>query len=488
MLEIRRITAVLTLTALLFTAAGGAALAKKGEGDSSKAKVSEKFEDMEAYNWGLGDVVRLMVSGVFKGRSETEFAPGAAITRQEMAVAAVRLMGREAEAKALTEAEIEVLLSQIDDAAQIAAWARASVALLIDLEAIDGNGPFRPAEEATRLDVAVLLVRALGYTAEAEAKMDAQLDFADADQIPAELAGYVAVAVDHGLIKGYENATFRPERAVKRVEMAVMMGRADRQMERSRENEVKGTVTAVSSADGTITLQVGELPRTIEVAPEAAVFVGGAESQLADIAAGMRAEIKLNADGLGIYVEAESTEREDRVRLELRGVITGLIEADGEALAVVEVDGEPYALAATAVIRWKGQTLSFTDLQMDDQVEIHVVSGVITRIGVERENSADDSEDSSDDGSGQSGRGSKSRTVEGTISLITGLQVGPLGETRIMVAIGAEGEIRYDRFLLLSGTEILLDGEAAAITDLQVGDTVILTIVEGKVQKVEATR
>ncbi|MFZ5828066.1 MAG: S-layer homology domain-containing protein [Bacillota bacterium] len=561
MLGIRRMTVILTLTALLFTAAGGIVLARQGDDDRGKAKVSEKFEDMDDYNWGLGDVVRLMVSGVFKGRSEGEFAPAAAITRQEMAVAAVRLIGREAEARALAEAEIEALLSQVDDAAQIAAWARASVALLIDLEAIDGNDPFRPAEEATRLDVAVLLVRALGYTAEAEAKMNAQLSFSDAEQIPAELVGYVAAAMDHGLIKGYENGTFRPDRAVKRVEMAVMMARADRQMEREETDEVEGIVTAVNAPEGTITLQVGGQTRTVHLAAEAAVFVEEAESDLAGIAVGMKAEIKLNADGLGVYVEAESEDQDDDAKLELRGVITGLIEAQGEALAVILVDDLPYTVAASAVIRLKGQILTFADLLVGDVVEIHVVSGLVTKIGVERESSSSSDGSTelefwgtitglteattsaaaqlvldgtgysvaadaeilldgeaitfaelavndrvkvrveggvitrvklesgvSDDDSGNSGSQKKSGTVEGTIGLLLGLQAGPLGESKIVVFTESEGEIYYDRFILLSGTEILLNGEAAAVTDLQVGDVVILTIVEGKVQKVEATR
>lgn len=480
MWEFRRMTAVATLTALLFTAAGGAALATKGGSETGRTKVSERFGDMDEHKWGLGDVVRLMVKGVFKGRSESEFAPGAPITRQEMAVAAVRLMGREAEAKALTEAEVNALLEQIADQEQIATWARVSVALLVDLEAIDANDPFRPAAEATRLDVAVLLVKALGYTAEAEAKMAAELTFKDAGEIPADLAGYVAAAVDHGLIKGYDNGAFLPDRAVKRVEMAVMMGRADRQIDRHQEDEVKGSVTAVSAAQNSLTLLVGEESRTFTLAAEAAVFVDHAEADLADITADMKAELKLNADGEAVFVEAEAREEADRVKREFRGAITGLIAADGEALAVVEIDGEAYSLSQQALIRLKGTAITFADLALEDRVEVQLVAGLITRINVEGERSSN--------GSAEDSSQSPAKTVEGKITLILELQVGPLGVAKLMVSSESEGELHHDRFLLLSTTEIRLNGEAAAWADLETGDAVILTIVEGKVQKVEASR
>lgn len=328
----RRIAAIATLTALLLSAAGGAALAKWSATAEAKAKAEVRFTDMDGYDWGLGDVVRLTAKGVFKGRSETRFAPGAAITRQEMAVAAVRLIDREAEAQALTEAEIDTLLGPMEDQGSISAWARGSIALLVEMGAIDPDEPFRPTDEATRLDVAVLLVNALGYGAEAEANLTAELGFRDAAEISADLVGHVATAVEIGLITGYDNGTFLPDRAVKRIEMAVMMGRADR-------------------------LLVGLLP------------------------------------------------------------------------------DEP----------------------------------------------ADDPADDPGEGHGRI-------TVEGKISLILDAEIGALGASKLIVSSETEGGLVQESFLLPAGAKIFLNGAAASALDLEMGDTVILTIVEGRVQKVEASR
>ncbi|MFZ5813685.1 MAG: S-layer homology domain-containing protein [Bacillota bacterium] len=474
----RRIVAISALAALLITAFGGLGLAEQGSA-KVETKVSAKFKDMGEYSWGLGDVVRLMVSGVFKGRSETEFAPGAAITRQEMAVAAVRLMGQEAAAQALTEAQVEALLSQVADAGAIAAWAKGSVALLVQLGAVEANQPFRPTDEATRLDVAVLLVKILGFEAEAQAKMNAQLTFTDGGEIPTHLVGYVAAALDHGLIKGYTDGQFKPERAVKRVEMAVMMGRADRQTDSAKGDEVKGTVSAVDQAAGSITLTVNGQSLSYSLTADAAVFVNHAESSLAEVAVGMKAELKLNAEGKALFVEAEAVGQSDPHKQEFIGTITGLTAGTGGSLNLVEIDGTVYPLSATALIKLKGDLLTFADLMVGETVEVHLLSGTIVRLGLERESSGDD--DSSDDSS----HGIK--VIEGEL-LVIFPEIGPGGEMKITVSYTREGEAKVENFIIRPSTEILLNGSAATALDLLVSDAVRLTV-DGKiVTRLEITR
>src|SRR6266850_4945668 len=59
---------------------------------------------------------------------------------------------------------------------------------------------FRPYLDVTRLDFAVALVRGAGLQAEAEARAGQLLGVADASRIPVRLRGYVAVALERGLI------------------------------------------------------------------------------------------------------------------------------------------------------------------------------------------------------------------------------------------------------------------------------------------------
>ena len=80
-----------------------------------------------------------------------------------------------------------------------------------------------PNEEANRLWATTLLVKALKLEAEAKAQMKATLAFKDAKKIPAGSVGYVKVAVDKGLVNGFEDNTFKPEQRVTRAELAALL-------------------------------------------------------------------------------------------------------------------------------------------------------------------------------------------------------------------------------------------------------------------------
>jgi serine protease AprX len=86
------------------------------------------------------------------------------------------------------------------------------------------GGSFRPASHADRLTAAVVLVRAAGLGAEAEARAGAALPgVADAGSVPAEYRGYVAVALERGLLS-LAGGQFRPASALARAELAHAAG------------------------------------------------------------------------------------------------------------------------------------------------------------------------------------------------------------------------------------------------------------------------
>jgi hypothetical protein len=84
------------------------------------------------------------------------------------------------------------------------------------------GGRFRPDDMAERLTAAVALVRAAGFGAEAEARAGAPLAVADAGAIPYASRGYVAVALERGLLDA-EGGAFRPQAALTRLELAHAM-------------------------------------------------------------------------------------------------------------------------------------------------------------------------------------------------------------------------------------------------------------------------
>lgn len=102
-------------------------------------------------------------------------------------------------------------------------WAAASIAEAVKRGIVTGydDGTFRPDGQVTRAEFAAMLSRALNLEGVGEG-----LTFADSDRIPAWAKPFVAQAVRAGIIKGYDDHKFRPERNMSRAEVAVMIVRA----------------------------------------------------------------------------------------------------------------------------------------------------------------------------------------------------------------------------------------------------------------------
>ncbi len=101
-------------------------------------------------------------------------------------------------------------------------WAEDTIEIMYRSGIVTGTTEeeFSPDNDITRLDFTRWLVRSLGAI-----PTQTEVDFEDAELIPEEALGEIAYAVDLGLIQGYPDGTFRPEKTVTRVQMATILGR-----------------------------------------------------------------------------------------------------------------------------------------------------------------------------------------------------------------------------------------------------------------------
>lgn len=104
-------------------------------------------------------------------------------------------------------------------------WAERYIRTLYYAGVIDApeDGRFRPDDPATRIDFAVWVANALELS---PAAAPAEPPFADWDEIDPQAQGHVLAAVEEGLIRGYDDGTFKPQGVLTRAEMAVIFGRA----------------------------------------------------------------------------------------------------------------------------------------------------------------------------------------------------------------------------------------------------------------------
>lgn len=98
-------------------------------------------------------------------------------------------------------------------------WAKETIETLSRKGIINGypDGTFRPDANMTRAEVAVVLAKAIGLNS-----TKSNLAFKDAENIPQWAEGFIQAIVDKGIIKGYEDGEFKPNRVLTRKEMVVM--------------------------------------------------------------------------------------------------------------------------------------------------------------------------------------------------------------------------------------------------------------------------
>lgn len=102
-------------------------------------------------------------------------------------------------------------------------WAEASIKQAAGTGIVTGysDGSFKPGKTVTRAEFAVMLVNTLGLK-----KTGAELTFIDSASIGAWAQNAVAQVVQLGMMKGYENGTFRPNAEITRAEIAVTITNA----------------------------------------------------------------------------------------------------------------------------------------------------------------------------------------------------------------------------------------------------------------------
>ncbi|MDI3297850.1 MAG: S-layer homology domain-containing protein [Bacillota bacterium] len=128
--------------------------------------IGPAFADVAPGSWYYAAVEAASGNGLFGGVAPGRFAPGATVTRAMMATVAARALGLDRVAQDLAGAPLPYA-----DAGAVPGWARGAVAVAADLGTMVGSGgSFRPGDPLTRAEAAVLIDRLLGVTQAAVAR------------------------------------------------------------------------------------------------------------------------------------------------------------------------------------------------------------------------------------------------------------------------------------------------------------------------------
>jgi len=536
-----KLLAIVCLVALALTASGpGLASGGQGGGSQGSGHGYGKFKDVDEGHWAYGDITMMEVKGVFSGYGNGNFGPQDPVTCIQLALLAVRVTGGQAAAGAMPLDQIAGILggAWLDPTDPLPTWAGVRECLAYAYQQGYLNGfinleqvMFQPNAPASRLEVLVVLIDAMGLTAAAQALNGTTIDAPDASTVPAWAVGYVALALDMGLLKGDDKGNLNVGSGVKRVEMAALLRRANNKYESDcDDNVIEGKLTAVTIGTApTITIETrakeladyeeddeddGQTPPpatppatppvtpgpgdwlsvTYPVAADAKIFRDGNVATLADLVVGDGVEIRL-LDGVAVVIDACTPETDDddiENELEVSGPVVsatydtaGLLTAI--AIVVAEMDSEDDDATPPPAGPVVGSEFTFpvapdakvsgkTDaLVAGDYVELDVVEGTVVAVKVK--------------GPGKGGNEGKhyayitfwgtfvSATADGITVTITELEgnreVVPNAKVGDTLTLPTASDVR-----------ILSDGKNLTVTDLKAGDLLKLQVSDGSVRSI----
>jgi hypothetical protein len=181
----------------------------------------QSFADL-AGHWSRTDVEVLISRQLVNGVSATAFEPDRNITRAELAKLLVSMLALDPTSGVKLEAPATPSFKDVAPDA----WYYIYVETAARHGLVKGSaGQFRPNDPVTRQEMAAMLLRALGLE-EASQTAATNFTFSDANSIADWARGYVALAVQTGLMRGLTATEFGPEAFATRAQAAVVVLRA----------------------------------------------------------------------------------------------------------------------------------------------------------------------------------------------------------------------------------------------------------------------
>ncbi len=176
----------------------------------SKAALAAGMKDIKGH-WAAAEIEQAVSTGYVKGYPDGTFRPNAGVTRAEFVV--------------MLDSANQVPAGKYGNSlGDVSArdWFAQDVASALAAGFVSGypDGTFRPQEEVSRQEAACMLAKLL--------KLDSggSLNFSDAGAIASWARPSVSGLVTAGIMTGYPDGTFRPQKVISRAEAVVMINKA----------------------------------------------------------------------------------------------------------------------------------------------------------------------------------------------------------------------------------------------------------------------
>lgn len=352
---------------------------------NNNTQIIINFNDLKGADveWASKYIASLATKRVFEGYEDGSFQPRKAITRIEAITAAVRLMGLRDKAESAEEMKTELNFKDADKLESKYPWAVGYVALAVENDLfLESDDSVQPEKEADRLWATTLLVKALKLDDEAKARMNTKLNFSDAKQIPAGSVGYVAIAIEKGLINGYEDGSFRPNRSVSRAELAALLDRTGEQLPDYQTNIRTGTVSSINGS--VLTVVNNGASAQYALYADAMVLRKGVKASASDIKAGDEVKIHVYNNTVTLIEVTKPVEEQDQQQnLTIEGVLSTAI-SDNKLTYAQNGQVKQQTLQSGTIYLRDGVQVNPSKLKVGDAIRIYIFNGIATLVEVTR--------------------------------------------------------------------------------------------------------
>ncbi|MBB6216766.1 hypothetical protein HNQ80_002870 [Anaerosolibacter carboniphilus] len=454
----KKIMSLMLITILLMSAAIPSyaagftppGLAKKG---GLPPGIAKKFKDLDGFEWAQEAIERLAEKGILSGVGEEKFAPSSNVTKIEALAMIIRGLDWDDEADLSLELiQKGKIKDKVKD--QLQDWTKGYIEVAIQRGLISEADVTKQSftTPATRQEVAMYIIRAMGLEAKAKKYTKDDLSFDDKNAVKSDAAGYVYLIAQEGIMKGYPDGTFRPNQPVKRAEMASLVATLNDKIDDDDDEDVERVSGKLIwfNAEKIYIEKSGKV-ESYALDDDVKVYIDGKQKTLDDLRLDKTITLKVEEKLVKeIRWNTEVVVIEDS----FKGSITDIDRTDKEVVVKNDSKEKLFKVENNTVIKIDGRTKNFSDLSIGMKVELKIIDGKVDSISAQ----------------------TNTETFKGTIKQIYA------STEKLKIQVGSQERI----IQVDDETDIELNGNNVAFKHLAVGMKVEVAIENGEVLQVYA--
>lgn len=183
------------------------------------AQAAPSFTDVPRSHWAYKEITAMAEKGIIKGYEDGKFRPNNHITRAEFAKIMIAAAGID-----INKRDLKQTFEDVPKWHWAFYYVEYAKPYLTGYKS-GSRYTYKPDQYAVREDIAVALVRLLGYDRNHKPDLSVVSRFKDDEKISPALRPYIAISIQTDLMKGY-NGYFRPQDEITRAEAASLLYRA----------------------------------------------------------------------------------------------------------------------------------------------------------------------------------------------------------------------------------------------------------------------